>query len=189
MKKVFFIVSHLRAGGSEKVFWILSQYFDQSKFEVYLLVLDLTEAFYSPNLKGVKIIDLNSPRASTAIFKIIRLIKIEKPYAVFTTGGHINTLLAIVSLFVSIPKLIGRESNVMNIMNELGGFKEKFWDKFMRFTYNRFDIAICQWEIEGFSSNNLVTWKNEVDLYREIYFQSKLKKLIFKTIRKILNYF
>lgn len=146
MKKVFFIVSHLRAGGSEKVFWTLSQYFDQSKFEVYLLVLDLTEAFYSPNLKGVKIIDLNSPRASTAIFKIIRLIKNEKPYAVFTTGGHINTLLAIISMFVTIPKLIGRESNVMNIMNELGGFKEKFWDKFMSFTYNRFDIAICQSE-------------------------------------------
>ena len=146
MKKVFFIISHLRAGGSEKVFWILSQYFDQSLFEVYLLVLDSKETFYSRDLRGVKIIDLQSPRASKAIFKIIRLINIEKPYAVFTTGGHINTLLAFISMFVTIPKLIGRESNVMNIMTDLGGLKEKFWDKFLSFTYKRFDIAICQSE-------------------------------------------
>lgn len=144
MKKVFFIISHLKAGGSEKVFWILSQYFDQSLFEVYLLVLDSNETFYSRDLRGVKIIDLHSPRASKAIFKIIRLIKVEKPYAVFTTGGHINTLLAFISMFVTIPKLIGRESNVMNIMTELGGLKEKFWDKFLSFTNKRFDIAICQ---------------------------------------------
>lgn len=146
MIKVFFITSHLKAGGSEKVFWILSQFFDQSVFEVFLLVLDSKNAFYSQKLKGVKIIDLKSPRASTAFFKIINLINVEKPQAVFTTGGHINTLLAFISLFVTIPKLIGRESNVMNIMNELGGFKEKFWGKFMPFTYKRFDLAICQSE-------------------------------------------
>lgn len=144
MKKVFFIISHLKAGGSEKVFWMLSQYFDQSKFEVYLLVLDSNQAFYSQNLNGIKIIDLQSPRASKAIFKIIKLIKAEKPCAIFTTGGHINTLLAIVSMFVTIPVIIGRESNVMNVMTELGGFKERFWDKFMGFTYKRLDIAICQ---------------------------------------------
>jgi glycosyltransferase involved in cell wall biosynthesis len=53
----------------------------------------------------------------------------------------------------------------------------------------KLDIAICQWEKEGFSSNNLVVWKDEVDLYRHIYFQSKFKIFIYKTIRKILNYF
>lgn len=146
MKKVFFIISHLKAGGSEKVFWTISQHFDHSRFDVYLLVLDLNDAFYPIHLNRVKIIDLQSPRASNAIFKIIRLIKSEKPNAIFTTGGHINTLLAIVSLFISVPLLIGRESNVMDIMTDLGGFKEKFWDKFMLFTYKRCDIAICQSE-------------------------------------------
>jgi len=146
MKKVFFIISHLKAGGSEKVFWLLSQYFDQSIFDVYLVVLDSSEKFYSRDLPGVKIIDLNSPRASQSVFKLRNLIAKEKPFAVFTTGGHINTLLAFISLFVKIPKLIGRESNVMDIMTELGGLKEKFWDKFLGLTYKRFDIAICQSE-------------------------------------------
>ena len=145
-KKVFFIISHLKAGGSEKVFWLLSQYFDKSIFEVYLVVLDSRETFYSRDLAGVKIIDLDSPRASKSVFKLRNLIAKEKPLAVFTTGGHINTLLALVSLFVKIPKLIGRESNVMDIMTKLGGIKEKFWDKFLGITYNRFDIAICQSE-------------------------------------------
>jgi glycosyltransferase involved in cell wall biosynthesis len=144
MKKVFFIISHLKAGGSEKVFWILAQHFDQSIFDVYLVVLDSREIFYSRDLAGVHIIDLNSPRASKSVFKLLKLINKEKPYAVFTTGGHINTLLAFISLFVKIPKLIGRESNVMDIMTKLGGVKEKFWDKFLSFTYNRFDIAVCQ---------------------------------------------
>jgi len=146
MKKVFFIISHLKAGGSEKVFWLLSQYFDKSIFDVYLVVLDSRETFYSRNLAGVKIIDLNSPRASKSVFKLRNLIAKEKPFAVFTTGGHINTLLALISLFVKIPRLIGRESNVMDIMTKLGGLKEKFWDKFLGLTYNRFDIAICQSE-------------------------------------------
>lgn len=144
MKKIFFIVSHLKAGGSEKVFWLISQYFDQSKYQVFLLVLDSNNIFYSDQLQKVKVINLHTPRASKAIFKIIKHIKNEKPYAVFTTGGHINTLLAFISFFVNIPLLIGRESNVMNIMTELGGFKEKFWDKFMNFTYQRLDIALCQ---------------------------------------------
>lgn len=144
MKKVFFIISHLRAGGSEKVFWILSQYFDKSAYDVYLVVLDTRETFYSKDLVGVKIIDLNSPRASKSVFKLRKLINDEKPFAVFTTGGHINTLLALLSFFVKIPKLIGRESNVMDIMTKLGGIKEKFWDKFLWLTYKRIDIAVCQ---------------------------------------------
>jgi len=144
MKKVFFIISHLKAGGSEKVFWILSQYFDKSLYDVYLVVLDSRDTFYSRDLAGVKIVDLNSPKASNSVFKLLKLINVEKPFAVFTTGGHINTLLALVSLFVKVPKLIGRESNVMDIMTKLGGIKEKFWDKFLGLTYKRFDIAVCQ---------------------------------------------
>ena len=144
MKKVFFIISHLKAGGSEKVFWILSQYFDKSVYDVYLVVLDSRETFYSRDLAGVKIIDLNSPRASNSVFKLRKLINDEKPFAVFTTGGHINTLLALISIFVNIPRLIGRESNVMDIMTKLGGIKENFWNMFLGLTYYRFDIAVCQ---------------------------------------------
>ncbi len=143
-KKVYFILSHLGAGGSERVFWILAQYFNKSNYEVSLVLLDSRDPFFSTALEHVNIINLNSIKASHSIFKLIKLIKTEKPFAVFTTGGHINTLLALVSLFVEIPLLIGRESNVMDVMTKLGGIKEKFWDLFVPITYKRFNIAVCQ---------------------------------------------
>jgi glycosyltransferase involved in cell wall biosynthesis len=143
-KKVYFILSHLGAGGSERVFWILSQYFNKSVYEVSLVLLDARNPFFSTDIEGVNIINLNSIRASHSFFKLYKLIKEEKPFAVFTTGGHINTLLSFVSLFVDIPTLIGRESNVMDVMTKMGGFKEKFWDLFVGITYKRFNIAVCQ---------------------------------------------
>ncbi len=143
-KKVFFILSHLRAGGSERVFWLLSQYFDQSSFDVSLVLLDSRNPFFSMNIKGVNVIHLNSIKATNSVLKLYKLIKTEKPDAIFTTSGHINTLLAGVSLFINIPKLIGRESNVMTIMTKLGGFKDRFWDLFVAFTYKQLDVAVCQ---------------------------------------------
>lgn len=144
MKKVYFILSHLRAGGSERVFWILSQYFDKSIYDVSLILLDSRNPFFSTDIEGVNIINLDSVRASNSFFKLRKLIKEERPYAIFTTGGHINTLLSLISLFVYIPKLIGRESNVMDVMTKLSGIKDKFWDLFVPFTYKRFNVAVCQ---------------------------------------------
>jgi len=143
-KKVYFILSHLGAGGSERVFWLLAQYFDKSLYEVNLVLLDARNPFFSTEIADVNIINLESIRASKSFFKLKKLIKEEKPFAVFTTGGHINTLVSFVSLFVEIPTLIGRESNMMEIMNKLGGIKEKFWDRFVWLTYKRFTIAVCQ---------------------------------------------
>ncbi|HTN21388.1 MAG TPA: glycosyltransferase [Pelobium sp.] len=143
-KKVFFVLGNLGAGGSERVFWMLSQYIDKSLYDVSLVLLDSRKTFLSTNINQVNIIDLKSLRASRSFFKLIKLIKKEKPYAVLTTGGHINTLLSYVSIFVEIPLLIGRESNVMNIMTKLNGFKERFWDLFVPSTYKRINLAVCQ---------------------------------------------
>ncbi len=143
-KKVFFVLSHLGAGGSERVFWLLSQYVDKSLYDVSLVLLDSRNSFFSTKIDHVHIVHLNSIRASRSFFKLCKLIKKEKPFAVLTTGGHINTLLSYVSIFVKIPLLIGRESNVMNIMTKLGGVKERFWDLFVPATYKRFHFAVCQ---------------------------------------------
>lgn len=143
-KKVFFIVSHLGAGGSERVFWLLSQYFDKTFYEVSLVLLDSRNPFFSVDIAGVNIVNLNSIRASNSFFKLCKLIRTERPYAIFTTGGHINTLLSFVSLFAPVPVLIGRESNVMNLTARLGGPKEKFWNLFVRLTFYRFKVAVCQ---------------------------------------------
>ena len=169
-KKVYFILGHLGAGGSERVFWILCQHFNKSIYEVSLVILDANKPFFPTSLEGVNIINLNTIRASKSFFKLYKLLKEEKPFAVFTTGGHINTLLSFVSLFVEIPTLIGRESNLMEIMSRIGGLKDRFQDLFVGLTYKRFNLAICQsLEIKyslanhyGIPKNKLVVIPNPV---------------------------
>lgn len=188
-KKVYFILSHLGAGGSERVFWLLAQHFDKSVYDVNLVLLDARNPFFSTEIEGVNIINLNSLRASKSFFKLKKLIKTEKPFAVFTTGGHINTLVSFISLFVDIPTLIGRESNMMEVMTKLGGIKEKFWDQFIWLTYKRFTLAICQsLEIKysmanyyGVPKNKLVVINNPVlpsDLFIDINPQTEKKIII-----------
>ncbi len=145
-KKVFFVLSSLRAGGSERVYWLLSQHFDKSQYEVFLVLLDSSDAFFSTEISNVNVVDLKTVKASRSFFKLYQLIRQERPYAIFTTGGHISGLLALISLFVKIPVLIGRESSVMELMVQYLDLKAKIADKFVTATYRRMHIGVCQSE-------------------------------------------
>ena len=143
-KKIFFVLSSLTAGGSERVYWLLSQNFNKEEFDVSLVLLDLRDPFFSPELEGIRVVNLNSIRASKSFFKLYKLLKEEKPYAVFTTGGHISTLLSIISCFVKIPYLIGRETSVIDIMVTFAGPRAKILDLFVGAAYRRIRIGVCQ---------------------------------------------
>jgi len=146
MKKIFFLVSSLRAGGSERVYWLLSQYLDKSKYQVTLIVLDSRSPFFSPVLEGVGVIKLNSIRVSLSFYKILNLLRSEKPHAVFTTGNHITALLSLVSLFCKIPILVAREASVLEIILPYSGFKGRIIDFFVPSIYKRIKFGICQSE-------------------------------------------
>src|SRR5688500_1071993 len=96
-KKVFFVVTSLGAGGSEKVFWTLSQGFNKKLFDVTVVLLDTRDNCFSMEVDGVRFIDLKSIRASRSFLKLFRLFKEEKPNAVFSTTDHINLLVSLVS--------------------------------------------------------------------------------------------
>lgn len=145
-RKVWFMSSHLKAGGAERVFWLLSQYFDKSKFEVSLVLFDSTDPFFSTDLQDVNIIHLRTVKASKSFFKLVNLVRKEKPYAIFSNGSHHNILMAMVSIFAPIPNLIGREVNVPEAMAQLSDSKHKFWDKFVSTAYKRIHIGVCQSE-------------------------------------------
>src|SRR5690606_22990934 len=67
----------------------------------------------------------------------------EKPYAVYTTSGQVNLLTAIVSLFVNIPKLIGRIPNIPHEMSVYTARKSKF-SFLSKFAYSQFDVIVSQ---------------------------------------------
>jgi len=143
-KKVFFLLSSLGIGGSEKVLWLLAQGFDKTKYEVSIVILNSTNDILPKDLVGVRIIDLKTINASRSFFSLLKLIRKERPYAVYATAMHINILIALVSVFVNIPRLIGRQSNIYSQITQFNGFSTRFWGIFVNICYRRFDKIVCQ---------------------------------------------
>ncbi|WP_214225528.1 glycosyltransferase [Pedobacter sp. B4-66] len=143
-KKVFFIITSLQGGGSERVFWLLSQGFNKELYNVCVIILDSSNGCFSTEITGVKFIDLGTVRASRSFWKLYKLIKNEKPFAVFSTTDHINMLVSFVSIFVKIPNLIARASNNPHQMKQFEGLKTRFWRLFTRVSYKNYDRIVCQ---------------------------------------------
>jgi len=144
MKKIFFIVASLGAGGSERVYWLMSQYFAQKNYEVSVVFLDGNDRCFSLDVPGVKFIDLKTLKASKSLFKLIAVLRKARPFAVFSTTDHINVLTAIATLFVGVPKLIARVSNNPSEMAGFQSAKARFYNRFNHLLLERFDRIICQ---------------------------------------------
>ncbi|RZL51217.1 MAG: glycosyltransferase [Pedobacter sp.] len=145
-QQIFFIVGSLGAGGSERVYWLLSQYFNERGYRVSLIYLNGNETCFSTNIPGINFIDLKTVKASRSFFKLYKIIKREKPFAVFSTTDHLNILTGLVSLFLNIPNLIARASNDPKAMRTFNNFKAKFYNLFTRLAYRKFDTIVCQTE-------------------------------------------
>ncbi|WP_183564182.1 glycosyltransferase [Mucilaginibacter sp. SP1R1] len=143
-KKIFLIVGSLGAGGSERVYWLLSQYFNKPEYAVSVIFLDANDKCFSMDIEGIRFIDLKTVKASRSFFKLLRLLKEEKPYAVFSTNDHINLLTGMVGFFLKVPILIARVSNNHEQMKEFCDNKSKFYNFFTRFFFAPFNFVVCQ---------------------------------------------
>jgi glycosyltransferase involved in cell wall biosynthesis len=144
MKKIFFIVGSLGAGGSERVYWLLSQYFANRDYDVYVVFLTSQEQCFSTDIAGVTFIDLGTTRASKSFFKLLKVLRDAKPFAVFSTTDHINILTAIVSFFISVPRLLARVSNNPRQMKAFYGLKARLYNQLAPLLLHRYDKIICQ---------------------------------------------
>lgn len=142
--RVFFILSSFRAGGAERVFWLLSQSFNKDLYEVTIVLLSTGDSFYSTDLQGVKIIDLKTVKASRSFYKLYNLIKREKPDVIFSTGGQVNLLMGILSFAIKGLTLIARPTNQDN--SKFLTLKAKALRVFSTSMYQRFDKIVCQSE-------------------------------------------
>jgi len=143
-KKVFFVLSSLTSGGSERVFWNLAQGFNKDKFEITIIILDSTVNCFSMDLEGVRFIDLKTKKASRSFFALYSVLKREAPYAVFSTTDHINILVSLVGRFLNIPMLIARASNIPHEQRLFEGFKSKFYELFASASYRGYKQIVCQ---------------------------------------------
>lgn len=143
-KKVFFVLSSLTSGGSERVFWNLAQGFNKDKFDITIIILDSTVNCFSMDLAGVRFIDLKTKKASRSFFALYAVLKREAPYAVFSTTDHINILVSLVGRFLNIPMLIARASNIPHEQRLFEGFKSRFYELFASASYRGYKQIVCQ---------------------------------------------
>lgn len=143
-KKIFFIAGSLGAGGSERVFWLLAQYFNNAGYAVSVVILNTGEQCFSTKIEGIRFIDLQTVKASRSFFKLYKLLRDEKPFAVFSTNDHINILTAMVACFLKVPNLIARASNNPQQMKQFYGYKARFYNMLSRFLWLRFNFIVCQ---------------------------------------------
>lgn len=143
-KKVFFMLASLSSGGSERVFWSIAQGLDKEKYDVTIVILNSKSNCYSTDLDKVRIIDLNTLKASKSFFALYKLLKKEKPNVVFSTTDHINMLISLVARFVKGPKYIARVSNTPSEQILFDDLKTRFYALFSKLNYQVFDKIICQ---------------------------------------------
>lgn len=145
-RKVFFLLSCLGSGGSERVFWNVSQGLNKSMFDVAIVILNSRVSCYSMDLENVRIIDLNTLKASKSFYALYKLLKKEKPDVVFSTTDHINMLVSIVARFFRSTDFIARISNIPSEQKLYDDNKAKFYSLFAKLSYKVFDRIICQTE-------------------------------------------
>lgn len=139
--KILFIIPNLAGGGSERMVTNLCNNLNRNKFDIYLCLLK-AEGEYITNIKDdVRIIDLNILHVRNSIYKIINLIKREKPQVVMSTLTHLNIYLSLFLPFFSHKiKFIARESNILSLILE----KEHFIVRFLSRYISRFNKIIAQ---------------------------------------------
>lgn len=162
-KKVFFILASLASGGSERVFWSVAQGFDKEKYEVAIVILNSNSICFSTDLDQVRVIELNTLKASKSFFAVYNLLKKEKPDVVFSTSYHVNILVSMVARFIKSIQFIARASNIANEQFLFESYRAKFFALFSKISYNAFSRIICQTEymqrslINGYSIDSAKT--------------------------------
>ena len=148
------------------------------------------EQCFSTDIEGIRFIDLETVKASRSFFKLYRLLKAAKPFAVFSTTDHINILTAMVACFLKVPRLIARASNNPQEMKKFYGYKSRFYNLFTRLLSVRFNFIVCQSpemqqsmsKLYGISSRKLKVISNPVlhtpVIKKQLNNNTGLKKLI-----------
>jgi glycosyltransferase involved in cell wall biosynthesis len=115
MIKIVFVITSLSGGGAERVFAHILKNIDKSKFDIILAIGKKEGQFLDTVPSDIEIIELaGSKKASKSFFKLLSLLKDEKPDIVFSTLGMVSTS-ALCSLFLpSDIRFIARLGNTIS---------------------------------------------------------------------------
>ena len=113
-KKIVFTLPTLQGGGAEKVISNIASNLNKSKYDVYVVVFDLTKQKFLKNQK-IKIINLNSKKISLGLLNFIKIINNLNPDVLLSSVGHLNLFVSVIRIFLPKKlKVITRESNFLS---------------------------------------------------------------------------
>lgn len=142
--KVLFVLPTLVAGGAERVMSFVSQNLNKELFETTLLIIGhKNQSSYS--VENINVVFLEKDRVLFSFWTIFSFLKKHKPNIVISAIGHVNTLMAIESIFFSKTIFIGREVNVISVLSKIQPSRK--WYSFInltKYSYKLLDIILCQ---------------------------------------------
>ena len=111
-RKLIFVIPSLASGGAETVILNLIALLDLTLYSPELVILDAKGPLKEIVPPHIVVHDLATPRLRHAIFKIIKIIRSQRPELIISSICHVNlALLALRPLFFRRNKVIVREAN------------------------------------------------------------------------------
>ena len=184
-KKILFLSPTLKGGGAERFLTIILRHVDRRKFASVLGVVSKVASFVYKVPPDIEVVDLKSRRVRYALFKIVRLVRVEKPDIVFCTLGHLNIAVILFRFLMNKKiKFVVRETNIPSI-----NLQQSSLPRLLPFLYRRLypkvGKVICQSNDMsndlvrsfGLSRNQIVVINNPVDV-DEIAMRSNCNKVM-----------
>ncbi|WP_178985253.1 glycosyltransferase [Winogradskyella helgolandensis] len=141
---IVFALPNLLPGGAERVFSYIAQNIDSKKFNATLLIVGYSkDASY--DIKNIDLVFLEKSRVKDGLFALYKYIRKHKPDILVSAIGHLNLVVAYMSIFFPKTKFIAREVTVLSL--DTAFFKTKKFNPLAFISENRFnyfDKIICQ---------------------------------------------
>jgi glycosyltransferase involved in cell wall biosynthesis len=142
--KIGFFIPSLTSGGAERIMAYLSQEIDRNRFDTTLIVIGSEkEARYE--VIGTRTLFLNKDRVLLSIPRLFRVLSKEKFDVTMSAIRHMNALMGFLSIFFPKTKFIGREVNVMSVLDKYKEPNDREYPHFVyRYSYKHLDAIVCQ---------------------------------------------
>ncbi|MBP1841706.1 glycosyltransferase [Formosa algae] len=142
--KLIFILPDLTSGGAERVVSFIANNISKDTFDTSLwLAGHQRKTPY--NTDSIEVKYFNKTRVLTAIPDFIKGFAKSKPDVVVSSIAHVNTAIAMISVFFPKIKFIGREANVMSVVKDFSHSKNRFGNLIpIDLSYKMLDLILCQ---------------------------------------------
>ncbi|WP_186431542.1 glycosyltransferase [Clostridium sp. BSD9I1] len=172
-ERIDIIINVLHGGGAEKVCVNLSNKLIEKKYDVRLIVMDLSDAVYKDYLdKNIKVIHLNKKSIKKSIRSILTYLIREKPKRILTFNYSFAIILVILRKIFHLEfQIIARNMNTLSKQ----GNRSRIAEFLIKRLYKNVDLLISQSQNMaedliknyGFAGNQIKVINNPISLIIE----------------------